>query len=175
MLLPDFRSAERTFQLLTQVAGRAGRSTLAGEVIIQTYQSDHYTLKHVTTHDYRGFYEEEIAQRREIDYPPFSRIVLIEFRGKEEEETMRHAEAFGRSVRRHAGGLLTLGPAPAAVSRLKGLFRWHLVVKSPKTADPSGHALHAAMRSALASYQSSPLGRARSVRIVVDVDPVSMM
>jgi len=81
MLLPDFRSAERTFQLLTQVAGRAGRSSLRGEVVIQSYQTDHYALKHVLKHDYEGFYTEELRYREETAYPPFSRIVLLEFRG----------------------------------------------------------------------------------------------
>lgn len=86
MLLPDFRASERTFQLLTQVAGRAGRSNLAGEVIIQTMQPEHYSLKHVVSHDFPGFYKEELEYRRELDYPPFSRIVLVEFKGERENE-----------------------------------------------------------------------------------------
>jgi primosomal protein N' len=73
MLLPDFRASERTFQLLTQVAGRAGRSTLKGEVVIQTHQPKHYTLQHVVDHDYRKFVEEELEERKELDYPPLSR------------------------------------------------------------------------------------------------------
>ena len=176
MLLPDFRSAERTFQLLTQVAGRAGRSALAGEVIIQTYQVDHYSLKHVAGHDFRGFYEEEIAQRRSVGYPPFSRIILVEFRGKDEEETMRHAEFLASELSRgDHPHFVTLGPAPAAVSRLKGLYRSHLVIKGSKAADVSSRRLHASLRKALSAYERSPLARSRSVKVIVDVDPAGMM
>ena len=96
MLLPDFRASESTFQLLTQVSGRAGRSTLAGEVVIQTLQPDHYSLKHVITHNFRGFYQEELEYRRELDYPPFSRIVLLEFSGERENEVQHHAKKFAR-------------------------------------------------------------------------------
>ena len=89
----DFRAAERTFQLLTQVAGRAGRSALTGEVVIQTSQPRHETLRHVVGHDYHAFYRQEIAYREELAYPPFSRIALIEFRGPSDQEAMRHADA----------------------------------------------------------------------------------
>ncbi|HTO93771.1 MAG TPA: primosomal protein N', partial [Bacteroidota bacterium] len=111
MLLPDFRSSERTFQLLTQVAGRAGRSVLAGEVLIQTHQPAHYTLVHVIDHDFMAFYEEELRSRRELDYPPFSRLVLVETRGEDEEHVREEAERFARALRKGGIRAALLGPA----------------------------------------------------------------
>ncbi|MBI1804226.1 MAG: primosomal protein N' [Ignavibacteriae bacterium] len=175
MLLPDFRSAERTFQLLTQVAGRAGRSSLAGEVIIQTYQPKHPSLQHVVLHDYPGFYSEEVEFRRELEYPPFSRLLLIEFKGKQEQEVMAHASKFAEFLQKQNAAFHVLGPAGAALTRLKGLFRWHIIVKSLKDKDPGGYIVHRGIHSAVHAYKTSALGKSRSVKMVVDVDPVGMM
>jgi len=175
MLLPDFRSSERTFQLLTQVAGRAGRSTLAGEVVIQTLQPQHYTLKHVTTHNFKSFYEEELAYRKELNYPPFSRLVLIEFKGRQEREVLRHAEKFADLLTKPNRHFLALGPAPAVITKLRGWFRYHIVIKGLKAVDPSGKQLHDSIRRASESYNSSALGKSKSVKLLVDVDPVGMM
>ena len=175
MLLPDFRSAERTFQLLTQVAGRAGRSALAGEVVLQTYQPDHYSLKHARFHDFKSFYEEEIRYRQELGYPPFSRIVLIEFRGDKEDEVMRHADFIACAMRGRSQYMVILGPAPAVVSRLKGQLRWQLVIKGSKAGDPSSQHLHTVLRQAVAAYRSSAMGKSREVKMIIDVDPAGMM
>jgi len=176
MLLPDFRSAERVFQLLTQVAGRAGRSgALHGEVIIQTTQPQHYALKHVVGHDFQEFYREELQYRQELDYPPYSRLVLIELIGKRENEVMRHAEWLAQLLKSKNTHFITLGPAPAAIPRLRGNFRWHIVIKNLKVTDPAGKHLHAALTNLLQSYRASALGRSRRVRVIVDVDPVGMM
>lgn len=176
MLLPDFRSAERTFQLLTQVAGRAGRSgALSGEVVIQTFQPQHYGLKHVLTHDFEGFYREEIRYREELDYPPYARLVLIEVKGEREKEVARHAERFAELLRARDGRFVTLGPAPAAIPMLRNLHRWHIILKNPKAGDPSGRVAHQALQRALRSYENSALGRSKSVRLTLDVDPVGMM
>ena len=158
MLLPDFRASEDTFQLLTQVAGRAGRSTLTGEVIIQTLQTNHYSLKHVMTHDFPGFYNEELEYRRELNYPPFSRIVLIEFNGERENEVQHHAQKFKDILQRFAGGghSLVLGTADAAISKIKNLYRKHIVVKNLKSKDPSGTALHTMLRTARQQYRRFP-------------------
>ncbi|MGA9116283.1 MAG: primosomal protein N' [Bacteroidota bacterium] len=169
MLLPDFRSSERTFQLLTQVAGRAGRSTLRGEVLIQTHQPDHYTLEHVRDHDYRAFYEAEIEPRRDLGYPPFTRLVLVETSGIREQEVQKEAEAF--AARLAGGACVVLGPAPAAVSRIRNQYRWHTMLKSSREGDPSGSRMRAAIRKALAAGG----GEARGVRISVDVDPAGLM
>ncbi|HET9131971.1 MAG TPA: primosomal protein N', partial [Terriglobia bacterium] len=120
MMLPDFRASEQTFQLLTQVAGRAGRSNLAGEVVIQTLQPDHYSLKHVLLHDFKNFYNEELEFRRELDYPPFSRVVLIEFTGGRENEVQHHARKFAEFLLHESNDRLRiLGPADAAIPKIK--------------------------------------------------------
>lgn len=176
MLLPDFRSAERVFQLLTQVAGRAGRSgALHGDVIIQTSQPRHYALKHVVQHDFQEFYREELQYRQELNYPPYSRLVLIELTGKRENEVMRHAEWFAQLLKSNNTHFITLGPAPAAISKLKGKFRWHIVIKNLRDVDPAGKLLHTALSDALRLYKSSALGKSRAVKLIIDVDPVGMM
>ncbi len=171
MLLPDFRASERTYELLTQVAGRAGRSTLLGEVIIQTHQPDHYTLRHVVSHDYWGFYEEELAARREIDYPPFSRLALVEMRGTNEETVRRAAESFARLVKRPDGGLRTLGPSPAVIGRIKKFHRWHLLLKSLKRDDASAVRLREVLADATRRFGERTGG---DVRLIIDVDPVGI-
>jgi primosomal protein N' (replication factor Y) len=176
MLLPDFRSAERTFQLLTQVAGRAGRSKLTGEVIIQTLQPDHYSLKHATTHDFAGFYKEELEYRRELDYPPFSRIVLVEFKGGQENEVGNHAKKFADYLSPKAGKYFSvLGPADAAIPKINNQFRKHLVIKSLKAVDPAGSYVRAALTQARDQYLTSSLGKSRRVQMTIDVDPQGMM
>jgi primosomal protein N' (replication factor Y) len=175
MLLPDFRSAERTFQLLTQVAGRAGRSTLAGEVIIQTFQPGHPSLKHVVLHDFKGFYSEEMNFRNELAYPPNSRLVLIEFSGKNEKEISAACHTFSDLLRTGKPPFSILGPAPAALSKLKKLYRWHIVLKNPKQSDTGAEKLHVALEQATAVYRNSAFGKKRAIRVSIDVDPVSMM
>jgi len=175
MLLPDFRSGERTFQLLTQVSGRAGRSTLAGEVVIQTLQPTHPSLQHVLFHDYKGFYEEEIVNRQELDYPPFSRLILIEFKGKRENEVALHAQEFIKLLKKRNATLIILGPAPAAITKIKGFFRYHIVIKSVKSGDPAGKIVHTALNEAVSVYRASSFAKGRSVKLTIDVDPVGMM
>ncbi len=177
MLLPDFRASEQTFQLLTQVSGRAGRSTLAGEVVIQTLQPQHYSLKHVVVHDFKGFYQEEIAYRKELDYPPFSRLVLIEFSGGHESEVQHHAHRFAQALnaRNAKQAFLVLGPADAAIPKLRDQYRKHIVVKNLKTIDPGGGILRAALLTVEREYVGSQLGKSKKVKHVIDVDPVGMM
>ncbi|HTK80758.1 MAG TPA: primosomal protein N' [Bacteroidota bacterium] len=174
MLLPDFRSSERTFQLLTQVSGRAGRSALAGEVIVQTFQPNHYTLRHVLGHNFRSFYDEEITHRRELLYPPFSRLVLIECKGERENAVREHIAALAGLLPKNGAGMV-LGPSPAAIPRINGQFRWHIVLKDSKSKDPSGELLHRTVRKAIEAYHALPLGKRKEVRWIVDVDPVGMM
>lgn len=175
MLLPDFRSAERTFQLLTQVAGRAGRSTLSGEVIIQTFQPDHYALKHVVTHDFKSFYEEELRYRQELSYPPFSRIALVEFRGEHEDSVTQHAETFAKELQKQVNHLIILGPAPAALAKLRRKYRWHFILKSLKQQDPAGTHLHTALQQAVLSYRQLAKTKRKNVQVIIDVDPIGMM
>jgi primosomal protein N' (replication factor Y) len=176
MLLPDFRASEQTFQLLTQVAGRAGRSNLAGEVVIQTLQPDHYSLKHVLLHDFKNFYKEELEYRRELDYPPFSRIVLIEFTGGRENEVQHHARKFADFLLYSAKNVFrVLGPADAAIPKIKNQFRKHVVVKDLRDKDPAGAGLRAALHKARQQYEAAGLSKDRRITMTIDVDPQGMM
>jgi primosomal protein N' (replication factor Y) len=176
MLLPDFRASEQTFQLLTQVAGRAGRSNLAGEVVIQTLQPDHYSLKHVLFHDFKNFYKEELEYRRELDYPPFSRIVLIEFTGGRENEVQHHARKFADFLLSGAKELFrVLGPADAAIPKIKNQFRKHVVVKDLRDKDPAGAGLRGALHKARQQYEAAGLSKDRRITMTIDVDPQGMM
>lgn len=132
--LPDFRTAERSFQLLTQVAGRAGRSYLGGQVILQTYHPDHAVFRYVATHDYEGFAAQELASRRALGYPPAVRLVRFVYRHTREERARQAAEQFAQRLRQ-AGVAETdlIGPAPAFFARLRGRSRWHILVRC---ADP---------------------------------------
>jgi primosomal protein N' (replication factor Y) len=116
-----------------------------------------------------------MTYREELMYPPFSRLALIEFKGARDEEVMRHAAAFAAALKARRHALTVLGPAAAAIQKLKGSFRWHVVVKASKAADPSGRRLHELLRGALESYGRSALGRSRTVRFSLDIDPQGMM
>jgi len=175
MLLPDFRSSERTFQLLTQVAGRAGRSRLRGEVIIQTLRPQNEVLAHVLTHDYQAFYEDESHLRKELSYPPYARLILLEFKGKDEHEVIRHARALADELQRKKFPGIVLGPASAALAKLGGKYRWHIVLKIEKISDPSAQRSHRSLAAAIEVYRNSRLGKSRTVQFIVDVDPVGML
>jgi primosomal protein N' (replication factor Y) len=177
MLLPDFRASEGTFQLLTQVAGRAGRSNLAGEVVIQTLQPDHYSLKHVITHNFVGFYQEELEYRRELDYPPFSRIVLLEFSGELENEVQHYAKKFADFLATHnqQKRFIIRGPADAAISKIKNVYRKHVVIKDLKSSDPSGSYLRSSLLKAKAQYETSLPASNKKIKMIIDVDPQGMM
>jgi primosomal protein N' (replication factor Y) len=173
MMLPDFRSAERTFQLLTQVAGRAGRSTLAGEVIIQTSQANHYALKHVQEHDFVGFYNEEIEFRKSLSYPPFSRVVVVEFKGKSEKNVEHIASGFGKQLFMLLNRDSILGPSPAVLSKIKNEYRWQIIIKADKENDKNGtRARHSVARVVNELLSQSTKSK---VKINVDVDPAGIL
>jgi primosomal protein N' (replication factor Y) len=130
--LPDFRSAERTFQLLTQVAGRAGRGTKPGKVIIQTYYPEHYALQHAVEQDYAGFADDEMAYRRRMSYPPFVVLASILIKHSNEMTALKNAEILkaGLAAANSDKKCLLLGPAPASLARLKGEYRFQILIKS---------------------------------------------
>jgi primosomal protein N' (replication factor Y) len=155
---------------------------LAGEVIIQTSHPEHECLRHVLLHDFQSFYNEELKSREELSYPPFSRLMLIEFKGKHEELVMNVADAFRAILKKHSQksqrdgvSFTVLGPSPAALPKLKSYFRWHLILKAHKSTDPSGHDVHHAVASTLHEYRNTSQGKSKSVIISVDVDPTGMM
>jgi primosomal protein N' (replication factor Y) len=134
--LPDFRAGERTFQLLTQVAGRAGRSARGGKVILQTYQPEHYAIAAAAAHDYATFYARELDYRRQIAYPPVRRLVRILFRFPSETRAQAEAQRAAELLRRRLAALgMTgtdlIGPAPCFFTREKDAFRWHLLLRGP--------------------------------------------
>ena len=159
--LPDIRSGERTFQLLEQVAGRAGRGERGGKVIIQTYTPDHYAIQAASKHDYQSLYEAEIGFRQKLGYPPFGRLALLTFatggRDQAQQEAARAAQMLRAEVDRLGlPNLDILGPAPALIPRIRGRWRWNVVVRG---ADPG----------ALLRDVSLPRGWS------IDVDPISIV
>ncbi|HYE97232.1 MAG TPA: primosomal protein N' [Rubricoccaceae bacterium] len=171
MLLPDFRAAERTFQLLAQVAGRAGRADLPGEVILQTRNPDHPALRFALAHDYDGFARAELEEREALGYPPCGRLVGLEFKGPEEAAVRRLADQWTAALRKEGGsraGVEVLGPAPAFVGRIKGQWRYHTLVKASRAVPVA--ALTHAVRAAEAHVGRPPKG----CRVNVDVDPLGL-
>lgn len=159
--LPDFRAAERTFQLLTQVAGRAGRSILGGRVIIQTYSPDHYAIQAASHHDYGTFFGQEMAFRREQRYPPLSQLVRLIYVGANsrrcEDEALRMQQVLLNKIGRLGVADVTLiGPAPCFFRRLRGKYRWQIILRGEQP-------------GRLLSDLALPLGWR------VDVDPVSVL
>lgn len=164
MGLPDFRAAERTFQLITQVAGRAGRGSEAGLVLVQTFQPDHPSLKAAAHHDYAAFYEFEAKNRAELNYPPFGHLVLVRLEGEDVTVVEQRARALAKELRGESGVRL-LGPGPAPIARLRGKYRWHLALKSP-----SRPALRPLVRRL-----SAMVSDRKGVRLHIDVDPVALL
>ncbi|MCM8776632.1 MAG: primosomal protein N', partial [Candidatus Omnitrophica bacterium] len=171
---PDFRSSERTFQLLTQVAGRAGRGKIPGRVLIQTYSPDHPSIRFAERHDYLSFYKQEVEERWEHGYPPFRQIINTIIRSRVE----KHAYVFARALRDsltaewpNAGrpendtAVELIGPAPLPFYRLRGHFRWHVMIKAPR-----GRAVAQDLLRHLAKIK-----KPSSVAAVVDVDPLNIL
>ena len=127
----DYRAGERTFQLLTQAAGRAGRGKRPGEVVIQTYQPEHYSIQHAAAQDYEGFYEEEILYRGLLAYPPVAEILAVQVTASTEEGAGRLAEKMKQLVPELPKGSFVIGPAPASIGKINDVFRYVLYIKSP--------------------------------------------
>jgi primosomal protein N' (replication factor Y) (superfamily II helicase) len=166
--LPDFRAAERTFQLLTQVAGRAGRGEVPGKVILQTFFPDHYAVQYAALHDFAGFYDKELRFRSWMHYPPYSALANVILRSDKLDDTLKWSGILGRwfEATRHEG-VRVLGPAAAPIERLKRDYRYHFILKSQ-----SREKLNALLRSMLAQAAKEKIPR---TNVVVDVDPVWLM
>ncbi len=173
--LPDFRSSERTFQLLTQVAGRAGRGPLPGKVIIQTYNPTQYSIQMVKQQDFRAFYDQESQYRKELSYPPFARLINLRLEGNSPARTLHVAKAMERVIagvlrqeKKFQGMLEVLGPAAAPLARLKGKNRYQILLKGKKW-------------SVLHDFTAWVLTQAEKgisfsgVKLIIDVDPVNML
>lgn len=166
--LPDFRAAERVFQLLTQVSGRAGRGELPGRVLVQTYHPEHYAIQFAATHDYTGFVAKELQYRRWMHYPPATALANVIVQGPSLEEASAWANALGRwaGVAR-LEGVRVLGPAAAPIARLKRIYRFHFILKAERR-DTLGRALRVLL------HQAQILSIPRR-NLIVDVDAVHLM
>lgn len=171
--LPDFRADERTFQLLTQVSGRAGRSKVAGEVIIQTYNEKHFVLQKVLENDYKGFYEKEKIDREKMGYPPFTRIALIETKDTSMDKAKGAAYDFYKEIIKYKNFIKISDPTTAQIFKLKNYYRYHILIKSYKEKDPGGAILRKAIFEAWTEFNKK--SRYRDVKLFYDVDPQSIM
>jgi primosomal protein N' (replication factor Y) len=165
---PDFRAAERTFQLLTQVAGRAGRGDTPGRVVLQTFFPDHYAIQFAAAHDYRGFYEKEIRFRSWMHYPPFSAVSNVLVRSPKLEEALAWSGILGKwFASTRLEGMRVMGPAAAAIVRLKTEYRYHFLLKSA-----SRERMNEVLRAMLAHADTHGIPRNH---VVVDVDALSLI
>jgi primosomal protein N' (replication factor Y) len=163
--MPDFRAAERSFQLLVQVAGRAGRGDAPGRVLIQTRKPQHPAIVCAAQHDVAGFVERELEMRRELEYPPFSRLVLVRVDAVDEALARDVAQIAVDLARRAAGAEVTvLGPAPAPIARLRNRYRFHVMIRAAERSE---------MRQSLLAIARRTFDR--KVRVAIDVDPVNML
>ena len=171
---PDFRAAERTFQILSQVAGRAGRGSQGGRVIIQTFFPDHYAISTAVAHDYRLFFEKEKELREQLRYPPFSRLACIRLHGNNKVKTAEAAHRLGLEIRsvlskwpKGREEIQVLGPAEAPISKLKGKYRWQILVKTGSVS---------LLQDVLAEIEtlSRKILQSSGVHLILDVDPYQM-
>jgi primosomal protein N' (replication factor Y) (superfamily II helicase) len=170
LTIPDFRSSEKVFQLLSQVAGRAGRGSKPGEVVIQSYQVNHYAIQFARNHDYKGFFNEEIKHRQAYNYPPFNRLVQITVSSVNLTEAITKAREIAAPLRRHGKHVCdVVGPAPAPISKLKNLYRWQVTLKIQRDYDPGGKKTRELLRKVMQPYYKNKM---QSFFVSIDVDPI---
>jgi primosomal protein N' (replication factor Y) len=165
--MPDFRAAERTFQLLTQVAGRAGRGALPGTVLVQTINPEHYAVRLAAAHDYQGFYEKELQFRKFMHYPPFSAMANVIVRAEKQEDALRMSAELEHHLGAAHEQMKIMGPAEAPVPKLKSEYRYQFLIKSA-----SRKALNELLKRAQAFSRKE---RWSATALVIDVDPLTLM
>jgi len=172
---PDFRAAERTFHLLTQVAGRAGRGDQRGRVIVQTFNPEHYAINSAKTYDFASFYAKEKALRAQLGYPPFSYLACLRFQGNNQDVTAEKASQVGEGIARilekwpkRGREIQILGPVEAPITKLKGKHRWQILAKSKQAG-----LLHEFLGRVEGMARKSL--RCSGVAMIVDVDPYQML
>jgi primosomal protein N' (replication factor Y) len=164
--MPDFRAGERTFQLLTQVAGRAGRGDVVGEVIVQTFTPFHEAIQAARRLDYEGFCDQQIEFRKELSYPPFSHLICMTLRGAMEEKVALTGQTFAKALEPLLGkGAILAGPTPAPMARAKGLYRYQVMLRAP-----SAKSLIEPLRQVLKTFKWP-----EDVAYAIDVDALSLM
>jgi primosomal protein N' (replication factor Y) len=172
---PDFRAAEQTFQLLAQVAGRAGRGVSPGSVILQTYNPDHFSILAARDQDFKSFYTQEVSFRKALSYPPFSRMIQLKISGKDKLKTQEQAERLGELC--HALKIKNpalyervdlMGPIAASLTKIAERYRWQILLKGMRA-----KALHQFVSQLL--FEHPTIFNSRTVRVVIDVDPISLL
>ena len=171
--IPDFRADERTFQLLTQVSGRAGRSEKEGEVIIQTQNAKNFVLQKVIENDYSGFYQKEIELREKGEYPPFTRIGLIEIKSEKEDRAKAAINDFSVFLKRYRKGLKITLPVEAIIHKIKGFYRFQIIIRSSRKYDPPGKLLRNAILNSYIDFNRE--SRFKDVKLIIDIDPQSIL
>jgi primosomal protein N' (replication factor Y) len=170
LAMPDFRAAERTFHLLTQVAGRAGRGKDPGRVLVQSYNPEAAPIARMLANDFHSFSEEELRRRALLAWPPSSRMVSLRIEGPNPDAVIRVSKQLAKVAANHlppsSHGVRLLGPAPAPIARIKGKTRWQLVLKGPS---------HAALARPLDAIERALEDVPSSVRVIIDVDPAAML
>ncbi|MCC6544820.1 MAG: primosomal protein N' [Nitrospirae bacterium] len=178
--LPDFRSGERTFQFLTQVAGRAGRGSKGGEVIVQTFNPEHYAIRHASGHDFKGFYNDETSFRKALGYPPFKRLARFLIKGNNKEHVEASSEWLKKILERNSKeGIDILGPVSAPFSKIRGKHRWHIIIKGKNSKTLNG-IIRKSLDELKRQRQASPAkggvpGMNKSAQVEVDIDPLSLL
>lgn len=167
--LPDFRASERTFQLISQVAGRTGRGPKGGRVVVQSFNPRHYSITYAAAHDYDGFAKKELEYRKQLNYPPFGKLARIVFRSQKEDKAKEKSfvvtEKLKEIIKTNGNQLEILGPSPAPVTKINDMFRWHILLRSQ-----SHNHIHDALHGI-----SDMLKPSKSVQSIVDVDPYMML
>ena len=166
--MPDFRAAEKTFQMLTQVAGRGGRGDAPGRVIIQTFNPQHYALRHTQQHDYQSFYSDEMEFRKALQYPPFGRIINLRLSSAKKDALLETAQELGLLARklavRYGAAVEIIGPSESPLAKIRGEHRQQMLIKGRDS-----KILHAIAAELLEKHDTS------AVKITVDVDPENFM
>ncbi|MFC1565868.1 primosomal protein N' [Candidatus Neomarinimicrobiota bacterium] len=170
LFLPDFRSGERSFQLIYQAAGRSGRRKIQGEVVIQTYNADNPVIRYAARLDLKKYYNIMIGERKELNYPPFNWLAKVEFTGIKKSTVEKTANSIRNSFQKKFQGMEILGPAWCYRERLRGKYRMQIVFKSSKELDPNGSKLHQYLRN---NFLDKKIGN--GVKVNIDIDPVSLL
>jgi primosomal protein N' (replication factor Y) (superfamily II helicase) len=170
LAFPSYRSGERMFQLLSQVAGRAGRADKDGRVFVQTWKPEHRAIRYAKTHDFRSFAKEELAERKSLKYPPFSRMIRYQFKGKDFSVTRSIAENFTESIRTVSGEANVLGPSPGLIEKMHGLYLWEAQIKISSRV--SADKIESLNNQIFSRYNANKIKGSGSVRISVNVDAI---
>ncbi len=168
--LPDYRADERTFQLLTQVAGRSGRGKIPGQVIIQTYSPQHYSIVNACRHDYLGFYQSEIKYRQQYLYPPFKLLIRVVCAHEEERIARRGVLFISRQLQQAGGEYTVLNPSPAPLNRINNLFRWHIMIKYS-----AEYAVHDTLLQIVSDLRKRSTKIERPLKVIIDIDPENII